>query len=247
MIRKITFITLLSLTSLSFGQSFTVLKSKMVASNDCTVIGGITNTDVSTMTSTYDVINTTSEKYFVFQVKTSDAMPVATSISDLISYDSGSTNFTVTSAESKQFLGNGGCGQGVTAGKEMRFIIEYTPDYVIGVSETVTFNLANLLTGMTSHAFSLTVNIIEDPLASVNALEQFDFHFGPVPSSDHINVSANTAIDTARIVNVHGQTVLSAKIDDKTSAVDISNLPNGIYVLQVSIGDTTGSYQFIKS
>jgi hypothetical protein len=68
----------------------------------------------------------------------------------------------------------------------------------------------------------------------------------PNPSTDKITLNTTVAVDI-RIYNYTGQVVKS--IINNSGQVDVSNLNNGIYFLQVSIknSSTSSIYKFVKN
>lgn len=56
----------------------------------------------------------------------------------------------------------------------------------------------------------------------------------PNPTSGMLNVTSNEEIDSVEIFNSIGNTVVSSKVAGNNSAIDMSNLPNGMYFVRVS-------------
>ncbi|MBO4876336.1 MAG: T9SS type A sorting domain-containing protein [Bacteroidales bacterium] len=56
----------------------------------------------------------------------------------------------------------------------------------------------------------------------------------PNPTSGMLNVTSNDEIDSIEIFNSVGTTVLSCNVADNSSAIDMSNMPNGMYFVRVS-------------
>ena len=66
----------------------------------------------------------------------------------------------------------------------------------------------------------------------------------PNPVKDILNVDlVGYEAQTFEIINMLGQTVAKGRY---TSKVDVSNLENGLYILQVNIGEKTKIERFIK-
>ena len=56
----------------------------------------------------------------------------------------------------------------------------------------------------------------------------------PNPTSGMLNVTSNEEINSIEIFNSIGNTVVSSKVAGNSSAIDMSNLPNGMYFVRVS-------------
>ncbi len=72
----------------------------------------------------------------------------------------------------------------------------------------------------------------------------------PNPSNGVFNIDFNNVeVEQINIVNVLGQTVFSKKVDNTISnsniSIDISNNPNGVYIVNASNGKETKSYKVI--
>ena len=56
----------------------------------------------------------------------------------------------------------------------------------------------------------------------------------PNPTSGMLNVTSNEEIDSVEIFNSIGNSVISSKVSGNSSAIDMNNLPNGMYFVRVS-------------
>ena len=66
-------------------------------------------------------------------------------------------------------------------------------------------------------------------------------------TSDVLTVSSSDSnIENIRIFNVLGQQVLITKSNDASESIDLSNLKNGIYIVNVSIENRSESFKFVK-
>ncbi|PKP24140.1 MAG: hypothetical protein CVU03_13545, partial [Bacteroidetes bacterium HGW-Bacteroidetes-2] len=79
---------------------------------------------------------------------------------------------------------------------------------------------------------------------SDNTIEGFTFY--PNPTSDVLNVKANSTIDTITIYNTLGQQILNKTIGATTSQLNVSNLTTGVYLIKVISEGQTGTYRLIK-
>ena len=87
---------------------------------------------------------------------------------------------------------------------------------------------------------------MDDGTASVDGLDQFNFSYGPNPASNSINVKAAKVIQSIEVYSVLGQSVLTETIGQRSSSIDISSLPKGIYIMKAAIEGATGTFKFIK-
>lgn len=85
-----------------------------------------------------------------------------------------------------------------------------------------------------------------DICEGIENLENHNIKFYPNPAKDIIfveNFNTNSLINTIRIIDVAGNTVISfAGNKDKKQGLDVSKLNNGLYILQVS-ADNQETYQ----
>lgn len=89
-----------------------------------------------------------------------------------------------------------------------------------------------------------TVNVI-DP-ASVNENSIAGFSFFPNPTVDVINLKAIDTIDTVKIFNLLGQSVMDVNLNSTNSSINVSNLETGLYLMSVTSGNTTEVHQIVK-
>ena len=79
-----------------------------------------------------------------------------------------------------------------------------------------------------------TINFCVEDLTE-NAIETAsEMSIYPNPTSGMLNITSNEEIDSVEIFNSIGNTVVSSKVAGNSSAIDMSNLPNGMYFVRVS-------------
>ena len=241
MTKKITLLVALFIATISYGQTtFESLKAKPVASIDCSKAGGITPANGTLTTISYDVTPEKLEKFYSIEMKVSAAVNTVTSIDDLLKYKSGSTDFVILSADSKDYeFPENGCGYTGTGAKIVRAVIEYTPDYIDGASVTTVFE-AN---GGAELTFNLEVNAA---VAGIEDLEKFNFSYAPNPTKDFVRLTAVNSIKDVKVFNLIGQEVLQATYNSRNPSIDISDLTAGVYVMKVAIDDSIGTFRIIK-
>lgn len=127
---------------------------------------------------------------------------------------------------------------------KIRFNLEYNGTYVWGTDVQFTITATDPSTGTSE---TINVNISpNDPTASIDKLEKYDFSFGPNPTEDLIYLSASKNIDNVEIFNLVGQKSLSTDLRTSKGTLDISNLSRGIYIMNVAIDKNIGTYKLIK-
>lgn len=89
-----------------------------------------------------------------------------------------------------------------------------------------------------------TVNVI-DP-ASVNENSIAGFSFFPNPAVDVISIKAIDTIDTVKIFNLLGQSVLDVNLDSTNSSINVGHLETGMYLMSVTSGSNTEVHQIVK-
>lgn len=127
---------------------------------------------------------------------------------------------------------------------KIRFNLEYNGTYVWGTDVQFTITATDPSTGTSE---TINVNISpNNPTASIDKLEKYDFSFGPNPTEDLIYLSASKNIDNVEIFNLVGQKSLSTDLRTSKGTLDISNLSRGIYIMNVAIDKNIGTYKLIK-
>lgn len=122
------------------------------------------------------------------------------------------------------------------------------------LTATTTENLTELTAGATYYVQvwsnaaeqgTFTINL-SDPTMSIadNYIEGFRMY--PNPTNDFLNLKANSKIESVSIYNMLGQEVMRSDIANETLQINVSNLPNGNYVVKVVSGNVIGAYNFIK-
>ena len=86
-----------------------------------------------------------------------------------------------------------------------------------------------------------TTGIIEAQLNSIT------FSIYPNPAADNITITANKPVNGLRILNVLGEVVQQQAFTSATVArADVSQLPDGVYFVQVSGNNASGVMKFVK-
>lgn len=94
--------------------------------------------------------------------------------------------------------------------------------------------------------FIAEVSMVEDATASVKELKQFNFSFAPNPTKNIVRLSAVNKIESVELFNLLGQKMLHKELNSNNETLDISNLVKGIYIMNVTIDGSKGSFKIIK-
>ncbi len=124
-----------------------------------------------------------------------------------------------------------------------------------GTAETVTFTPTDNTTyyvnvGYYSHSYDgaegpYTIDISGNSTLNAGELTQSDFSFYPNPTTGVIRWNASQSVNRVQVTNLTGQVLMN--LDNPAgNSMDISRLPQGVYLLRVQIGDKQGTYRLIK-
>ena len=68
----------------------------------------------------------------------------------------------------------------------------------------------------------------------------------PNPTSNVLNIESIGSIQTISVYNVLGQEVINKALNSTSTALDVSSLNSGIYVVKTVVDGVTSSTKFIK-
>jgi len=88
------------------------------------------------------------------------------------------------------------------------------------------------------------VNITGTTGISINHADGVSIY--PNPAHNNFNVKADENINSVRVIDMLGKTVLLNFPDEKNTQVDISSLPPGVYFVKVSAGDAQKLIKLVK-
>ncbi|MDC7995582.1 proprotein convertase P-domain-containing protein [Altibacter sp. HG106] len=77
-----------------------------------------------------------------------------------------------------------------------------------------------------------------------NTIQGFDFY--PNPANDMINLRSVEPIESAQVFNIVGQKVIDLNVNATSGQLNVSQLPVGAYIMQVSVNGQLGTYKIIK-
>jgi len=117
--------------------------------------------------------------------------------------------------------------------------------YATGSAIFTNLNTDETLLSVGSESFSTrTVNFC---VGTVSAPTEFatEMSIYPNPTTGMLNVTSNEEIDSIEIFNSIGTTVVSSNVAGNNSAIDMRNLPNGMYFVRVSTSNGTETVKVV--
>ena len=96
--------------------------------------------------------------------------------------------------------------------------------------------------GCTSAPFAVEVNLF----LSADGFDMTELKYYPNPVNNTLNISYSEMISSVKVINVLGQTVMSANQNSNFVTIDMSQLPAGSYMVQIESNDTTAIVKIMK-
>ncbi len=94
------------------------------------------------------------------------------------------------------------------------------------------------------NASSFDEDIIEE------VLSDFEIHIYPNPTKGKLKVEL-TGIDDKKarilLLNIQGNTLINKNISNKINTIDLTRFPAGIYILRVSLEQSTSEWKILKN
>ncbi len=85
-----------------------------------------------------------------------------------------------------------------------------------------------------------------DTTVGIEDYTNLDFKYYPNPATNVLNVNAKNDISSITLTNMMGQQVLSVTPNMQETTIDIAHLPQGIYMMNVLVGDSSKTVKIIK-
>ncbi len=99
----------------------------------------------------------------------------------------------------------------------------------------------------TADQFYLLVdNINVDVFLNSNTFDNSSFVAYPNPVKDVLNLSYSSEISSVKVINLLGQEVISRKVGNSSTQIDMTSLTAGAYIVNVTVGDVTKTIKVIK-
>jgi hypothetical protein len=129
--------------------------------------------------------------------------------------------------------------------------IQY-PGYLMDPNSFINFTIGTGLSRRVSVDALVTNNEIVVRRVVITGLEEGEQRFSvyPNPASDIVNIDVKTAINglTYSVTNLHGSNVLKGSLEYGATAIDITSLAPGAYVVQMQqFGDVISTFKIIIS
>ena len=87
--------------------------------------------------------------------------------------------------------------------------------------------------------------IVDNTLQSENFINS-NFVAYPNPVKDVLNLSYSSEITSVKVINLLGQEVISKKVNNTTSQIDMTNLSAGAYIVNITVDDVVKTIKVIK-
>ncbi len=91
--------------------------------------------------------------------------------------------------------------------------------------------------------FDLTV---QDGTLSTQSFQLEDIKIFPNPVNNVLNIQSNVSIDKVEIFDLLGQRIKELNLGSNTNTVDLSDLNDGMYLIQISINGKESTYKVLK-
>ncbi|MBF4983199.1 T9SS type A sorting domain-containing protein, partial [Nonlabens mediterrranea] len=89
-------------------------------------------------------------------------------------------------------------------------------------------------------------NFTIDATASATSVEELGFTFYPNPVKDVLNINGIQDIDSATVMNMLGQQVMTVTPGVTNAQIDMSTLSAGVYLVQVATDGRTSTIRVVK-
>jgi hypothetical protein len=95
-------------------------------------------------------------------------------------------------------------------------------------------------------SFTIDITTSDTTVLPVNDNTIEGFSLYPNPVNDRLHLNALDTINDISIYNLLGQEVMNSRPEVSNTEVDMSNLPTGMYVVKVKVGEQLGTYRIVK-
>lgn len=120
-----------------------------------------------------------------------------------------------------------------------------TFNFTASTSKIVIYVRSTQSTDSTKEVFFDNISLVVSETASVEDVFAANFSIAPNPAKDLLNISSKSAIDSAKVIDITGRVVLS-EVNLNNNTLNVSSLEKGIYILQLTSGNITGTTKIIK-
>ena len=109
-----------------------------------------------------------------------------------------------------------------------------------------TFEWVDMIDSGANAQQGLPFDVDGEVLLGVQDLSSTEYSIYPNPTTRFINVNAKAPIQKVEILNLTGQVLMSNIPNGKNTALDVSTLQKGVYILQTVINGKTQTTKFVK-
>jgi hypothetical protein len=97
-----------------------------------------------------------------------------------------------------------------------------------------------------NNAFGTFLVSAYDGSLSASSFDNASFAAYPNPVKDVLNLSYSSEINSVKVINLLGQEVISRKVNNTSSQIDMTSLTAGAYIVNVTVGDVVKTIKVIK-
>lgn len=131
-----------------------------------------------------------------------------------------------------------------TTGKTSKSAEATLPDTTVLVDGT-TYYASQTIDGIESNERLAVTAKVNGSLASPD-FDLADFNYFPNPVQNLLNISNSSNIDSIEVISVSGKSILSKKINNTYSEIDLSGISSGFYFLKVKSEGKSKTIKIIK-
>jgi hypothetical protein len=84
-------------------------------------------------------------------------------------------------------------------------------------------------------------------MLKVDGFDNANFKYYPNPVNNILTVSYTEAITVLKLYNMVGQQLITKSVNSNETQIDMSHLPAGSYLLEVSVGSKSKMVKLIKN
>ncbi|WP_299769483.1 choice-of-anchor J domain-containing protein [uncultured Dokdonia sp.] len=88
--------------------------------------------------------------------------------------------------------------------------------------------------------------LVVDTTLSTDEFSATNFTYLYNVNNSELQLNATAPMQNVKVFNVLGQEIINRNLSNTEETVSLSNISNGIYITQVTIGNTTETFKFVK-
>jgi len=117
-------------------------------------------------------------------------------------------------------------------------------DPLTPVIDGTTYYASQMVSGCRST--TATAVLINTNLATTT-FSEMDLKYYPNPVTDVLKISTSNSIDSVRVLNLIGQSLIERNPNSNYTEISMKNLPAGVYIIEVKSNYQTGNFKILKN